>query len=480
MLLIGTLAFAITVGAGGTNVNKIGVGPEKVINFSGYETVSKSHHLFFWFFESRSDPGKDPFILWLTGGPGCSGMLALLVESGPYRVDKAGKLSLNPHSWNSNANILFIDQPVGSGFSYNSNPLDVGVTDEQGMASDMWQFFQAWFKHHPKYASLPFFIAAESYGGHYAPALAQYIQQQNGVRAGLPVNLRGVLIGDGLVDPLHQYPSYPAYARAHQKQIGLSDGAIGLMEAALLPCIPLAAACGGSNKTCQDCVSPKTPGGDCAPPHDDPKGLPCCTDSDGIPCTAETLRFLACSNAYDFCNLGELIPAQASGINMYDVTKPCAVKPLCYDFSAVSAYLNAPATIEALGAKKSRWSSCNRLVEIKLVFTGDWMKSFKEGVRSLLEKDVPVLIYHGENDFIVNWLGGQEWTRALRWSGQQGYLLAPNRTFEVEGETAGSFKTYKGLSFMKLIDAGHLVPMDQPKRSLAMLNRFLRDKPFGV
>merc|ERR1719408_713472 len=92
------------------------VGPETVDNFSGYVTVNGTRNLFYWFFESRGSPSTDPFILWMTGGPGCSGMLALFVENGPYHVTSTGGLALNPYSWNTNANILFIDQPVGSGF----------------------------------------------------------------------------------------------------------------------------------------------------------------------------------------------------------------------------------------------------------------------------------------------------------------------------------------------------------------------------
>ena len=75
-------------------------------------------------------------------------MLALFVENGPYHVDKSGsKLSLNPYSWNTNANVLWIDQPVGSGFSYDSSVSDIGVTNEHEMASNMWEFFQHWL--HP-------------------------------------------------------------------------------------------------------------------------------------------------------------------------------------------------------------------------------------------------------------------------------------------------------------------------------------------
>ena len=252
-------------------------------------------------------------ILWMTGGPGCSGMLALFVENGPYKVSKAGSLSLNPFSWNNRSNILFIDQPVGTGFSYDTSPLtDLGVTNEHQMAANMWEFLQKWFAAHPKYMASKFYIAAESYGGHYAPALASFIQSQNNAKAGADINLAGVLIGDGLVDPLHQYSSYVAFTKMHQSQMKINDKTLGLMEAALIPCLPLIKACGGYDRTCQACDSPPSPSGQCLPPKSDPKGLPCCLDSNGVPCLNQTLRFLACSNAYDVCNLGELIPIQAS------------------------------------------------------------------------------------------------------------------------------------------------------------------------
>eukprot|EP00756_Hemistasia_phaeocysticola_P018278 Hpha_TRINITY_DN15584_c1_g1::TRINITY_DN15584_c1_g1_i1::g.107419::m.107419 len=178
-----------------------GVGPETVTNFAGYVAVNQTRNLFYWFFESRNDPTNDPFVLWMTGGPGCSGQLALFVENGPYKVDSDQKVTLNPYSWNSKANILYIDQPVGTGFSYDSSSTDLGVTNEAEMAMNMWEFFQGWFKAFPKYASNRFFIAGESYGGHYVPALAHMIQRQNQAKAGLEIKLSGILIGDGLVDP---------------------------------------------------------------------------------------------------------------------------------------------------------------------------------------------------------------------------------------------------------------------------------------
>ncbi|EKM48474.1 uncharacterized protein PHACADRAFT_108885, partial [Phanerochaete carnosa HHB-10118-sp] len=85
--------------------------------FTGYIDI-EARHLFFYFFESRSNPDKDDVIFWTNGGPGCSSSLGLFMELGPCRVNDVHNVTFNPYSWNENANIFFIDQPIGVGFSY--------------------------------------------------------------------------------------------------------------------------------------------------------------------------------------------------------------------------------------------------------------------------------------------------------------------------------------------------------------------------
>eukprot|EP01084_Bolivina_argentea_P232777 392238_1 len=146
-----------------------GYGPEKVINFSGYYNVHKNErHLFYWFFESRTDPSNDPLMVWLTGGPGCSSMLALLGENGPYvlKNNSYTDLEINPFSWNNNSNIMWIDNPSGAGYSYDDHPVIDGVYTENEVARDLYEFMQQFLKNNSKYASLPFYVTGESYAGH--------------------------------------------------------------------------------------------------------------------------------------------------------------------------------------------------------------------------------------------------------------------------------------------------------------------------
>ncbi|GMH88552.1 hypothetical protein TrVE_jg6994 [Triparma verrucosa] len=413
-------------------------GPDFVYNDAGYIDVGSSKKLFFWMFESRNDPSTDPLLLWMSGGPGCSSQLALFGENGPYVVEDDLSLSLNPESWNNNATVIWVDQPVGTGFSYGGTPCH----NEECVGDDMKNFLDGFFVKYPAYAKLDFHIFGESYAGHYVPSVSRAVIRGN---AGLSekdegyINLQGFAIGNGLTNPEEQYKWYIPFTEEH----GLvSDGVLKMMQGVQTVCEPLIAACNMDT------------GGDS---------------------TKEIEAWAACLNAYILCNIGETTPVTSTGVNPYDVRVPCGDSQLCYDFSNIDAYLAQDEVREAFGIPdKKRWAECNKVVDIVMVYGGDWMKTFDAYVAEVLDSGVRGLIYAGEFDFICNWMGNNAWTQIIDWSGADDFAKAENVTWITEaGDEAGSFRSASGLTFLKVKDAGHMVPRDQPYNSGDMLRKHL-------
>jgi len=219
------------------------------------------------------------------------------------------------------------------------------------------------------------------------------------------------------------------------------------------------------------------------------------------------------------------------GINVYDIRKTCE-GPLCYDFSAADAFLNSEAVRAALGVPQDvAWSECNMAVHAAFtgegarrgptvvcperettrrraekrqkttatggitrrkrkngkpahhksrrpkntISTGDFMRDFSPKLVPLLEDNVPVMIYAGDKDLICNHVGNRRWVDSLEWSGAAAWRQAADRDWSLPGASgaSGSVATSGPLSFVRVFDAGHMVPMDQPEAALHMISRFV-------
>ncbi|CAK9154126.1 unnamed protein product, partial [Ilex paraguariensis] len=175
---------------------------------TGYVGVDESEdvQLFYYFVKSERNPKEDPLILWLNGGHGCSALSGFIYEIGPLyfeAVEYNGSLPtlvLNANSWTKVASIIFVDLPVGSGFSYGRTPLASGSTDIQS-CHQAYEFLRKWLIDHPEFFSNPFYVGGESYTGITIPIITQLIS--NGNEAGIEpfVNLQGYMLGNAATFP---------------------------------------------------------------------------------------------------------------------------------------------------------------------------------------------------------------------------------------------------------------------------------------
>jgi len=445
LLLAFAVLSSVALAAESSSADRSPPGPDP--SFSGYIRVNETRdaNLFYWYFPSQGDPANDPLVLWLTGGPGCSSEIALLEELGPYKaeLDGNGKAQLlrAKYSWSTHTNLLFVDQPVGTGFSYSNDPKDT-VHDETGVAEDMYFFLKEFLQKFDDLKERPFFITGESYGGHYVPAIAHRIVQGNFGKDepdGVIINLQGMAVGNGLVNPEEQYPAYIDF--------GFENGLIGDEEKAQIEkAYPV---CGGLIKGCK------------------------------------SMKAL-CVTAANECNAAVVAPIMAFGaqrlfngsqMNPYDIRIPCAKPPLCYDFGPADSLLGSKETQQALGTKPGvKWEECNMKVHGAMM--GDWMNNLEEGIPNVLAAGVKVLIYAGDKDYICNWRGNQRWVRAMSWPGQDEFIASPITPWTPKHADSpkGEYQHAQGLTFMRVFEAGHMVPMDQPPAALDMLDRFVRGK----
>jgi len=305
------------------------------------------------------------------------------------------------------------------------------VINEDQVAQDMWVFMQEFYKTFPQYSKLDFYILGESYAGHYVPAISYRIQQANNNKEGLYIPLKGLAIGNGWVDPNKQYPGYPDFA--------YNNGLIDALEY-----------------------------------YADKLALDYCQNLISMGATLEAL---------EACNLMTETVLAEMGINLgywpnpYDYTIVCADPPLCYDFSIMDQFLAQTWVQYALGVSpNAEWTECNQIVHTLML--GDWMDNLDVKIPSLLQ-DYRVLVYSGELDFICNWVGGYYWASDLSWPGKKQFNQTAFADWHVGSTVAGEFKTVDNFTFLKVANAGHMVPMDQPQNALDMLKRFLGNKPFN-
>ncbi|EJD36520.1 serine carboxypeptidase [Auricularia subglabra TFB-10046 SS5] len=413
----------------------------KAKSYAGYIDI-EARHLFFHFHESRSDPDKDPVVMWINGGPGCSSALGAFMELGPCNIHDAEGPKHNPYSWNSNANLFILDQPIGVGFSYADHGEFVSTTEEA--AVDVAAFVAVFFETFSKFKGRPFHMSGESYGGRYLPVFASAVYDSNAKAVAdgrTPVNLQSVLIGNGITNFAMMSWSYYDMT---------------CTNASVDPILPIST-----------CVRMKAALPRCKAWHTEN----CLDKFDG----------LACGAANDFCVVELTLPFLLSGRNPYNIAEGCpgGIDDLCYPLTKhIRAFLDRADVRRQLGVDKSvgNFTSCAWDVNGAFREKLDQVKISDPYVAELLQRNIPVLVYVGTYDWICNWVGNLAWTSALKWPGHEAFNSQELREWTVDGARAGLVKSAGPLTYATVDAAGHMVPYDKPAQALEMLNRWLAGK----
>lgn len=189
-----------------------------VTSYAGFLTVDVEcgSNMFFWFFPAEADYKTAPLSIWLQGGPGASSLYGLFNENGPLALTPDGKLKPRKFTWTHASSYLYIDNPVGTGFSF-ANSTECYSRNETQVGRNLLIAVKQFLALFPELKKAPLFVTGESYAGKYVPALAYAIHVDN-QDSDSPINLTGIAIGNGLVDPGNQL-HYGDYLY----QIGLID-----------------------------------------------------------------------------------------------------------------------------------------------------------------------------------------------------------------------------------------------------------------
>lgn len=452
-------------------------------HYSGYITIGESpgKNLFYYFVVSERNPLKDPVVLWLNGGPGCSSMDGFVYEHGPFNFEEGKpkgslpKLHLNPYSWSKVSNIIYLDSPAGVGLSYWESS-STHITGDLETASDTHDFLLKWFKQFPEFLPNPFYVAGESYAGIYVPTLASEVVK--GIKNGAKpiINFKGYIVGNGVTDDRFDGNALVPFAHG----MGLiSDNIFEKVEDACkgnyydpqqitcsqnLQLVDLAL----DGLNIYDTLEPCYHG---LGTQEEAKGntsLPLSFQQLGATKRPLPVRKRMFGRAWPF-----RAPVRDGMVPLWPQISEKVSVP-CVNDEVATIWLNKEAVRKAIHAMPesvtgSPWKLCTGGLNYRHD-AGSMIPYHK----NLTLQGYRALIFSGDHDMCVPFTGTQAWTRSL------GYKIVDEwRSWTSnDGQVAGYLQGYdNNLTFLTIKGAGHTVPEYKPEEALDFYSRWLEGKP---
>ncbi|XP_036944220.1 retinoid-inducible serine carboxypeptidase [Acanthopagrus latus] len=401
-----------------------------------YVEVRDGAHMFWWLYYADSPAAqyKDlPLVLWLQGGPGGSGTgFGNFEEIGPLNRD----LEPRKTSWVQAASVLFVDNPVGTGFSYTESPGGY-ATNVATVASDMLVLLKHFFTERPEFQSIPFYIFSESYGGKMAAAIS--LELSKAVAKGtVKCNFAGVALGDSWISPLDSVMTWGPYLYSTSL---LDDHGLADVSSAA--------------EAVKEAVEQQQ-----------------FEKATELWSVAETV-IEQNTNGVNFYNILTQDPdaklASSAGKDFIALLTRRHIRPL--HSQSLSELMNGPIR-KKLGIIPQNVTWGGQAEEVFSYMAGDFMRPVVDIVDQLLTAGVNVTVYNGQLDLIVDTIGQEQWVNRLKWDGLPGFQdlrWTPLDDPASLGVTGAFYKTYKNFAFYWILKAGHMIPSDQGPMALQML-----------
>lgn len=420
----------------------------KFNQFSGYLNLpGTKKFIHYWLVEAESNAESAPLVFWTNGGPGCSGLIGFMTEQGPFRPDSHGNLDENPYAWNKIANMVFLEQPVGVGFSYSENNDDYRIGDDQA-AKDNLATVLAFLDKFSYFNHSALFITSESYGGHYMPTLANEIINYNDAQE-YPqhrLNFQGFAVGNPYTD------YYSGVGAEMETYWGKQLLPKPLWDKYL------------ENK----CTEPLQ-------------------QLNSTTCSLLMLNFMKKIGNLNPYALDYPVCLSQQQLRMREFLREENENTIntieyepCEDLYS-SNYLNKMDVKLALHVHTDiEWEECSRTTKYHLA---DKMlpmeKYYKIILNSKTHPDLRVLVYSGDDDSVCGTIGTQRWIYDLGFPTKSLW----DTWYNIDGQTAGfitkfktPFESESRFSFITVHDAGHEVPTYKPKDALELFEMYINNK----
>ncbi|KAB1207377.1 Serine carboxypeptidase-like 18 [Morella rubra] len=377
---------------------------------TGYISVGDSE-LFYYFIESQGNPQEDPLFLWLTGGPGCSSFNGLIYEIGPMQFDidtytgGLPRLLSYPYAWTKTASIIFLDAPVGTGFSY-SRTQEGWPTSDSDSAEQSYQFLRKWLDQHPQYLPVQLFIGGDSYSGISVPLVTKLVVDGIAAKLKPMMNLKGYLLGSPRTDSVIDENSKIIFA--HRMAL-ISDE---LFEELRTSCNENYVNVDPSNTACIMALQ-----------YYDK----CITDLYTNDILEPTCMFASPKRSAE-----QHRRSLEEDSSNFVLSPPRIPQEWCRNFNYVLSYVwsNDDRVQDALHVRQGTvpdWQRCNQTLD----YTKDVL-SVVEVHRYLSKKALYVLVESGDRDLVVPFVGTEYWIKSLNLT-----ISIDWRPWFVDGQVAG-------------------------------------------